>query len=137
MARSLPGRQLSQQVGQTQCRPTPCHQALTILGVLIAIDDFGTGYSSLGHLQSLPIDCLKIDRDFVKEIKPGEGGMLAETIVQLSEKLGVTSVAEGVETPEQAEFLRGLGCRVAQGYLYAPAMPANRLVAWLRARDAS
>ena len=111
--------------------------ALKRLGVLIAIDDFGTGYSSLGHLQSLPIDCLKIDRVFVKEIKPGEGGMLAETIVQLSEKLGVTSVAEGVETPEQAEFLRGLGCRVAQGYLYAPAMPANRLVAWLRARDAS
>ena len=110
--------------------------ALKRLGVLIAVDDFGTGYSSLGHLQSLPIDCLKIDRVFVNEIKPGEGGMLAETIVGLSHKLRVTSVAEGVETPEQAEFLRGLGCTVAQGYLYAPPLPAHRLMEWLQSRTA-
>ena len=111
-------------------------EALKRLDILIAIDDFGTGYSSLGHLQSLPIDCLKIDRRFVKEIKQGEGGLFAETIVGLSKKLRVMSLAEGVETPEQAEFLRGLGCTAAQGYLYAPPMPANRLAAWLRARDA-
>ncbi|MDS4027104.1 MAG: EAL domain-containing protein [Candidatus Contendobacter sp.] len=110
--------------------------ALKRLGVLIAIDDFGTGYSSLGHLQSLPIDCLKIDRIFIKEIKAGEGGTLAETIIRLSEKLRVTSVAEGVETLEQAEFLRDLGCTAVQGYLYAPPMPADRLAAWLRTRDA-
>ena len=111
-------------------------KALKQLGVLIAVDDFGTGYSSLGHLQSLPIDCLKIDRCFIKEIEQGEGGLFVETIVRLSEKLRVTSVAEGVETLEQVEFLRDLGCTAAQGYLYAPPMPANRLAAWLRSRDA-
>ena len=69
-------------------------------------------------------------------ITKGEGGLFVETIVRLSEKLRVTSVAEGVETPEQAEFLRSLGCAAAQGYLYAPPMPPNRLAAWLRSRDA-
>ncbi|MDG4560417.1 MAG: EAL domain-containing protein [Candidatus Competibacter sp.] len=112
-------------------------EALKRLGVLIAIDDFGTGYSSLGQLQSLPIDCLKIDQVFVKGIGNSKGDTFAETIVGLSEKLRVTSIAEGVETPEQAEFLRGLGCRVAQGYFYAKPMPADQLMAWLQARVAS
>ncbi|HRD66578.1 MAG TPA: EAL domain-containing protein [Candidatus Competibacter sp.] len=107
-------------------------EALKRLGILIAIDDFGTGYSSLGQLQSLPIDCLKIDQSFIREIHGGKGGMFAETIVGLSEKLGVVSVAEGVETLEQAGFLRGLGCTVAQGYLYAPPMPADQLQEWLQ-----
>ncbi|KAB2927199.1 MAG: EAL domain-containing protein, partial [Candidatus Contendobacter sp.] len=108
--------------------------SLKRLGILIAIDDFGTGYSSLGHLQSLPIDCLKIDRRFIEEITRDQGGLFAETIVGLSQKLRVNSVAEGVETPEQAEFLRGLGCTMAQGYLYARPMPPDQLVAWLQAR---
>ena len=112
-------------------------QALKRLGVQIAIDDFGTGYSSLGHLQSLPIDCLKVDRSFVKEIRDGQGGVFAETIVGLSDKLGVKSVAEGVETLEQAGFLRDLGCAVAQGYLYAPPMPAEPLHAWLHQQASS
>ncbi|HRF43448.1 MAG TPA: EAL domain-containing protein [Candidatus Competibacteraceae bacterium] len=107
-------------------------EALKQLGVQIAIDDFGTGYSSLGQLQSLPIDCLKIDRSFVSEIQQGKGGMYAETIVGLSQKLRVDSIAEGVETLEQAGFLRGLGCTTAQGYLYAPPMPAEQLNEWLR-----
>ncbi|CDH44517.1 EAL domain-containing protein [Candidatus Contendibacter odensensis] len=107
-------------------------EALKRLGILIAIDDFGTGYSSLGQLRSLPIDCLKIDKCFVQEIHDGKGGMFAETIVGLSQKLGVGSVAEGVETLEQAGFLRALGCSVAQGYLYAKPMPADQLVEWLR-----
>lgn len=106
-------------------------EALKRLGIQIAIDDFGTGYSSLGQLQSLPIDCLKIDRVFVKEIQQGKGGMFAETIVGLSQKLRVNSVAEGVETLEQAGFLRGLGCITAQGYLYAPPMPAEQIHEWL------
>ena len=111
--------------------------ALKRLGVLIAIDDFGTGYSSLGHLQSLPIDCLKIDRRFINEIDQNQGGLFAETIVGLSQKLRVDSTAEGVETLEQAEFLRGLGCTMAQGYLYARPMPPDQLLAWLRTRDTS
>jgi diguanylate cyclase (GGDEF)-like protein len=111
--------------------------ALKRLGILIAIDDFGTGYSSLGHLQSLPIDCLKIDRRFVNKIDQDQGGLFAETIVGLSQKLRVNSIAEGVETLEQAEFLRELGCTMAQGYLYARPMPPDQLLAWLRARDTS
>lgn len=107
-------------------------EALKRLGTLIAIDDFGTGYSSLGQLRSLPIDCLKIDKCFVQEIHDGKGGMFAETIVGLSQKLGVESVAEGVETLEQAGFLRGLGCSIAQGYLYARPMLTDQLVEWLR-----
>lgn len=107
-------------------------EALKELGVLIAIDDFGTGYSSLGQLKSLPIDCLKIDKLFIKEIQQGKGGLFAETIVSLSQKLHLVSIAEGVETLEQAGFLRGLGCTGAQGYLYAPALPADQLQAWLQ-----
>jgi diguanylate cyclase (GGDEF)-like protein len=109
-----------------------CLEALKRLGVQIAIDDFGTGYSSLGQLQSLPIDCLKIDQSFVKEIQNGQGGLFAETIVGLSEKLRVASIAEGVETLEQAGFLRGLGCTTAQGYLYGRPMPPEQLDEWLR-----
>ena len=70
----------------------------------------------------------------VKGIQQGKGGLFAETIVGLSEKLRVVSVAEGVETLEQAGFLRGLGCTAAQGYLYAPPMPADQLEEWLRSR---
>ncbi len=110
-------------------------EALKQLGILIAIDDFGTGYSSLGQLQALPIDCLKIDRIFVKEIGNEKGNMFAETIMGLIEKLRVASVAEGVETLEQANFLRSLGCTVAQGYLYAKPMPAEQLQEWLRQRS--
>ena len=110
-------------------------EALKRLGILIAIDDFGTGYSSLGQLHALPIDCLKIDRLFVKEIGNEKGNMFAETIMGLIEKLRVASVAEGVETLEQADFLHGLGCVVAQGYLYAKPMPAEQLQEWLRQRS--
>jgi EAL domain-containing protein (putative c-di-GMP-specific phosphodiesterase class I) len=111
-------------------------ESLKRLGIQIAIDDFGTGYSSLGQLQALPIDCLKIDQSFVKEIQNGQGGLFAETIVGLSEKLRVASIAEGVETPEQAGFLRGLGCTIAQGYLYGRPMPPEQLDEWLRSFSA-
>lgn len=111
--------------------------ALVSLGCSVALDDFGTGYSSLAHLREMPIDCLKIDRTFISEIADGQGGMFAETIIALGQKLGVGIVAEGVETPEQAGFLRGLGCPVAQGYLYAKPMPLGELMGWLQARAAS
>lgn len=111
-----------------------CLAALRAEGVRVAIDDFGTGYSSLAHLRQLPIDALKIDKAFVQEIHSGQGGAFAETMVALGKKLGVQVVAEGVETGEQAGFLRGLACDVAQGYLYAPPMPLADLVIWLQAR---
>lgn len=105
--------------------------ALHLLGLTLAIDDFGTGYSSLGHLQQLPIDKLKIDRQFINEIREGSGGMFAETIVALGQKLGLKIIAEGVETHEQAGFLRGLGCDIAQGFLYAQAMEEQEAITWI------
>ncbi|WP_148714798.1 putative bifunctional diguanylate cyclase/phosphodiesterase [Chitinolyticbacter meiyuanensis] len=110
-------------------------ESLRMLGISIAIDDFGTGYSSLAQLRALPIDRLKIDRAFVDEIRDGKGGLFAETIVTLAKKLGLGIVAEGVETPEQAGFLRALGCGEAQGYFYAKPMPLNELTEWLAARQ--
>ncbi|WP_051278779.1 two-component system response regulator [Chitinilyticum aquatile] len=109
--------------------------ALKELGVRISIDDFGTGFSSLGQLRALPINCLKIDQSFVREIADGRGGMYAETIVALAAKLGLTTIAEGVETTEQAGFLRGLGCDEAQGYLYAKPMPLPAFREWLQQRN--
>lgn len=108
-----------------------CLRDLRDLGVRISIDDFGTGYSSLGQLKALPIDCLKIDQSFVAEISSGRGGMFVETIVALGQKLGLHTIAEGVETAEQAGFLRGLGCTDAQGYYYAKPMPLPELITWL------
>jgi diguanylate cyclase (GGDEF)-like protein len=110
--------------------------AVREVGVKVAIDDFGTGYSSLAHLRELPIDCLKIDRAFIKEISGGKGGMFAETIVALGQKLGMSIVAEGVETEEQAGFLRGMGCHMAQGFLYAKPMSSDALMQWLADRPA-
>lgn len=104
------------------------------LGVRIAVDDFGTGYSSLSHLRDLPIDCLKIDRCFIAEISEGRGGMFAETIIAFARKLGLSTIAEGVETSEQAGFLRGLGCTEAQGFLYAKPMPLPELLSYLSSR---
>jgi EAL domain-containing protein (putative c-di-GMP-specific phosphodiesterase class I) len=103
------------------------------LGVCIAIDDFGTGYSSLGQLQSLPIDYLKIDRSFVIDITNERAGNFAGTIVDFCRKLGMHSIAEGVETPEQADVLRRLGCDIAQGYLYGKPMKPDVLHGWFAA----
>ncbi|GAA5783877.1 diguanylate cyclase [Chitiniphilus shinanonensis] len=111
-------------------------ESLRALGISVAIDDFGTGYSSLAQLRALPIDRLKIDRAFVDEIRDGKGGLFAETIVTLGKKLGLRLIAEGVETPEQAGFLRALGCGEAQGFFYARPMPLEELRDWLAARQA-
>lgn len=111
-------------------------QTLRQAGVLISIDDFGTGYSSLSYLRQLPIDCLKIDRSFVVEIDKGKGDLFAQTIVDLARKLGVDTVAEGVETQAQVERLRELGCDTAQGFLYASPMPASQLAHWCIGRRA-
>ncbi|MEO5509370.1 MAG: EAL domain-containing protein [Longimicrobiales bacterium] len=95
-------------------------------GVHLSLDDFGTGYSSLNYLHTFPIDTLKIDRSFVAQIDAtGLKRGLVETIVALGRNLGMTTIAEGVETREQLEFLRVLGSELAQGYFFSPALAAE------------
>lgn len=90
------------------------------LGSSIALDDFGTGYSSLNHLTKLPIDVLKIDRSFVIDMTQNEKSRyIVEKIIQLSHKLGITVVAEGVEEKEQVDCLKKLECDTVQGYYYS------------------
>ncbi|MDQ1503095.1 MAG: hypothetical protein QOD57_822 [Actinomycetota bacterium] len=107
---------------------------LKALGVKLAVDDFGTGYSSLSYLQRFPIDILKIDRAFVHEIDvKDEQASLVAAIVALARSLRLHTVAEGVETPTQAEALTALGCVFGQGYHFARPMPPSALAAILEA----
>ncbi len=109
-------------------------QALEQLGVLMAIDDFGTGYSSLAYLKRFPIDRLKIDRSFIKNL-PGDGGDVAivNAIVQLGRAMNLRVIAEGVETESQRQFLLDAGCDEFQGFLFAPALDTSGFEAKLEA----
>ena len=89
------------------------------MGVSVSVDDFGTGYSSLSYLKTLPINRLKIDRSFIKDIPCEDDGMIAETIIALGRNLGMSVLAEGVDTEEQLSFLRDLGCDEYQGFLFS------------------
>jgi len=110
-------------------------EALKELGVQIVIDDFGTGCSSLVHLKRLPIDKIKVDRGFVREM-PGSADDVAIVagIVDLARNLGIVTVAEGVERPEQLELLRERGCDEMQGQLVSYALPASEVQRWLAGR---
>ena len=101
---------------------------LRTLGVRISLDDFGTGFSSLSYLQTYPIDCIKIDRSFVAKIgvEP-RAAPIIRAIIVLGAELNMTTIAEGVETVEQAACLAALGCEMAQGYLYGKPMAAREL----------
>ncbi|MGA6108920.1 two-component system response regulator [Pseudomonas solani] len=103
------------------------------VGVRIAIDDFGTGYSSLAYLKRLPIDVLKIDQSFVREMLTDRSdAAIIEAVIRLAQALGLDLVAEGVEHSEQARLLLGLGCRIMQGYLFGRPVPfpeASRFLA--------
>jgi PAS domain S-box-containing protein/diguanylate cyclase (GGDEF)-like protein len=102
-------------------------------GVRVAIDDFGTGYSSLSRLAELPVDMLKIDRSFVNQLSgSGTGRTVAQTIISLGKAFNMTTVAEGVETPEQFEVLAHLGCDQSQGYLHGRPMTVADLEPTLR-----
>jgi diguanylate cyclase (GGDEF)-like protein/PAS domain S-box-containing protein len=115
---------------------------LRALGISSAIDDFGTGYSSLKYLQNLPIDTLKIDQSFVRNLAPysnGESGngAIVRAIVTLAQQLGLRVVAEGVETAEELELLRRLGCDLVQGYLFSRPMRVEACDLFLRESYAS
>ena len=102
------------------------------LEVSIALDDFGTGYSSLAYLKRFPVATLKIDRSFVETVPHDqETCAIARSIADLASALSLGTVAEGIETQEQADFMRGLGCQRGQGYLWSPAVSPDDLVALL------
>jgi diguanylate cyclase (GGDEF)-like protein len=114
-------------------------QALRELGVRLAIDDFGTGYSSLSYLRWMPIDVLKMAKSFVDDLGAGEyqNNALAGTITGLARTLGMTTVAEGIERPEQADTLDTLGCELGQGFLFAPPLDPIAFAALLLRRCAA
>ena len=104
-------------------------------GIEIAIDDFGTGFSSLSYLQQLPLDRLKIDRAFVKDLPDKDSEAIAALIISLGARLGLKTIAEGVETQAQADYLLELGCDEVQGFMYAKPMPEKELITYLQAKS--
>jgi diguanylate cyclase (GGDEF)-like protein/PAS domain S-box-containing protein len=112
-------------------------RALRGIGVRIALDDFGTGYSSLSHLRHYPIDVLKVDQSFVSLApEAGTAGRVARAIVSIGHSLSMRTVAEGVETREQLEKLRAIGCALGQGYLFSRPLPADDFIQLLQTWDA-
>ena len=109
-------------------------EELKSIGVHISIDDFGTGFSSLAYLHRLPVDTLKIDKSFIDRICDRDargGGPLVQSIVGLGNLLDLEVVAEGIERDEQRVALVELGCRLGQGFHFAPALPAEQIAALL------
>jgi diguanylate cyclase (GGDEF)-like protein/PAS domain S-box-containing protein len=132
----LPAERLCLEITESVIMADPASATATLrelkaLGVQLAIDDFGTGYSSLGHLKHLlPMDALKIDRSFVRDIATSaESQAIVAAVIDLACKLGVTTVAEGVEEPAQAAILRELRCAVGQGYMWSRPQPADDVFA--------
>jgi diguanylate cyclase (GGDEF)-like protein/PAS domain S-box-containing protein len=109
---------------------------LSDMGIALAIDDFGTGYSSLAYLKHLPIQRLKLDQSFVKDIESDlSDAAICSATIALGHNLGLELVAEGVETQAQQDFLTKLGCDVLQGYLYSKPLPASEIIDYLRANS--
>lgn len=113
-------------------------QQLKKLGVKLALDDFGTGYSSLNYLRRFPVDCLKIDKSFIRDV-PGDpsAAAVAASIVAIAQRLGLSSIAEGVETREQLDFLVDSGCDGFQGFLFSAPVLGEEFSAILRSAQPS
>jgi EAL domain-containing protein (putative c-di-GMP-specific phosphodiesterase class I) len=137
--RGLPPSLLRLELTETVLMDRPTTAARTLgelraLGVTLALDDFGTGYSSLAYLARLPLDELKIDRSFVRELRDPRGLAVTRAILALAGELGLRTVAEGVEDATALEQVRALGCTLAQGYHLARPLSASGLRLWLDRR---
>jgi EAL domain-containing protein (putative c-di-GMP-specific phosphodiesterase class I) len=137
--RNLPAALLRLELTETVLMDRPTTAAKTLgelreLGVTLALDDFGTGYSSLAYLARLPLDELKIDRGFIRELGDPRGLAITRAIVALAGELGLRTVAEGVEDAEALEQVRALGCDLAQGFHLARPLSASGLRLWLDRR---
>jgi EAL domain-containing protein (putative c-di-GMP-specific phosphodiesterase class I) len=108
---------------------------LNDMGVLVSVDDFGTGYSSMSYLRRFPIDKLKIDRGFVKDLMTrADDASIVQAIISLAHSLRLKVVAEGVETIEQLDSLKSMGCDQYQGFHFSPPLPAGDFGALMRQR---
>jgi EAL domain-containing protein (putative c-di-GMP-specific phosphodiesterase class I) len=113
-------------------------EGLHDLGVRVSIDDFGTGYSNLRYLAEMPLDTIKIAREFICEIgKKSTSEEVVKTIVNLAHSMGLSLVAEGVETTEQRDFLKSIGCEYGQGYLFSKPMTEKDTLNLLHQSDDS
>ena len=112
-------------------------QALKALGLQLAIDDFGTGYASLANLKALPVDHVKIDQSFIRDLvtDPGDAA-ITRGVIAMAHGMQLSVLAEGVENEAQLDFLRACHCDEVQGYYLAHAMPAEDLVRWVNDRKA-
>jgi EAL domain-containing protein (putative c-di-GMP-specific phosphodiesterase class I) len=123
--------------GQVMNNPDASIEKLKIisdLGIELAIDDFGTGYSSLAYLKKLPLNKLKIDRSFIKDLpQDDEDAAITKAIIALGKSLNLTLIAEGVETEEQRDFLVINGCANIQGFFYSPPLTADKITLLLNA----
>lgn len=116
-------------IGQLGPEVSRMLQELRSMGVMVALDDFGTGYASLTHLQEFPVDVIKIDKSFIERIDENDPKATAviDAVLQMAMRLGMQTVAEGIETVEQARYLRARRCTIGQGYLFDRPLPANEV----------
>lgn len=137
---SLPATSVDLEITETMVMEEIDHSVIVLnqlkqTGVSISLDDFGTGFSSLAYLQRLNIDRLKIDRAFVNELgESAASERITRTIIELGRQLNLEVLAEGIESPKQAEFLKHIGCDTAQGFLYSKPIEFDQVEDWLKAR---
>jgi EAL domain-containing protein (putative c-di-GMP-specific phosphodiesterase class I) len=102
-----------------------CLSSFKSMGISISMDDFGTGHSSLAMLQQMPLDILKIDRSFIKDIGNGDNGAISSAIIAMSHSMGLCVIAEGIENEEQLQFVKDNDCDEMQGFYYSKPLPAD------------